>query len=73
MAVKDELTGCCTGGCDAETVYYVVKAGFKELEEHLTGNAFGACGFLEEVAELLFEYAVGVFSFLLFAELNAVF
>ena len=41
MTVEHELTSCCAGGSDAQTVNNVVKAAFEELEENLTGNTLG--------------------------------
>ena len=73
MAVQNQLTGGCTGGCDAQTVNNVVQTAFQKLKEDLTGDTLEARCFLEEVAELTFEYTVGVFGFLLLAELNTVF
>ena len=73
VTVKNELAGGCTCGSDAKTVYHVVQTAFEKLEEELTGDTLEARSFLEEVAELTFEYTIGVFGFLLFAELYAVF
>ena len=43
------------------------------VEQDFTGDTFEARCFLEEVAELAFEQTVGIFGFLLFAKLYAVF
>ena len=73
MAVKNELTSSGASGSDTEAVNDVVKARLEELEKDFTGDTFETRSLSEEVAELFFQYAVGVFSFLLFAELDAVF
>ena len=72
MAVKDELTGCGAGRGDAQTVDDVVETAFEKLEQNLTGDAFCRGGFVEEVAELTLENSVGIFGFLLFAQLSAI-
>ena len=73
VTVKHELTGCCTGGCDTETVNDVVETAFEKLEKDFTGDTLGAGCFLKEVVELFFENAVGVFGLLFLAELHTVF
>jgi hypothetical protein len=72
VAVEHELTCSGASGSDAKTINYVIEARFEELEQNFTGDTFEARCFLEEVAELFFENAIGVFCFLLFTKLNAV-
>ena len=55
------------------TVYYVVETAFEELQKDFTGDTLQARCLLEQVAELTFEHAIGVFGFLLLAELYTVF
>ena len=33
VTVENQLTGCRTGGCDAQTVYYVVETAFEKLQK----------------------------------------
>ena len=72
MTVKDELTGSCAGGGDAETIDYVVETAFEKLEKNLTGDTFGAGCLVEEVVELLLKNAIGIFGLLLLTELDTV-
>lgn len=73
VLVEHKLTGSGTRGSNTETIYDVVETAFEKLQEHFAGNTFGAGCAFEKVAELAFEHAVGVFSFLLFLKLSAVF
>ena len=73
VAVEHDLTSSSASFSNTEAVNYVVETAFEELKEYFTGDAFSAFSLSEEVAELTFENTVGVFSFLLFAELSAVF
>ena len=73
VLVVDKLTSCCASGCDTEAVNNVVETTLEILEENLTSNATGSGSLVKHVTELFFEYAVGVFSQLFFAELDAVF
>ena len=72
VLVVDKLTSCCASGSNTEAVNDVVEARFEQLEQDHTGNTFEAGSLGVEVAELFFQHAVGVFSFLFFTELNAV-
>ena len=72
MLVKHELTGCGTGGGDAQTVNDVVQTAFEKLEKDLTGDTLHRGCFLEEVAELTLQNTVGVFGLLLFTKLCAI-
>ena len=69
---SNDLACCRTSAGDTQTVYHVVQTGLKELKQDFTGNTFHRGGLGEEVAELFLKYAVGVFSFLLFTQLDAV-
>ncbi len=73
MLVKHNLTGSRTARSNAETINYIVKTAFEELEKHLAGDTLGAGCFLKEVAELTLEHTICVFSFLLLFELCAIF
>ena len=72
MLVEHELTGGGAAGGEAKTIDYVVQTRFEKLEKNLTGDTLGAGSVFEEVAELTLEYTVGVFSFLLLAELETI-
>ena len=73
VLVENDLAGSSTCGSNTQTVYHVVQTRFQKLEQDFTGDTFEARCFLEEVAELAFEQTVGIFGFLLFAKLYAVF
>jgi len=72
VAVADELTGSSTGGSNAETEDDIVQAALQILEQDFTGNTIGAGCLLKHVAELLLEYAIGVFGLLLLSKHDAV-
>ena len=73
MLVVDELTGSSTGGSNAETVNDVVETAFKALEKDFTGNATGSGSLVEENAELLLKYTIGILGLLLLSEHDTVF
>ena len=68
VLVVNELTGSSTGGSNAETVNDVVETAFKALEKDFTGNATGSGSLVEENAELLLKYTIGILGLLLLSE-----
>ena len=73
VLVVDELTSSSTGGGDTEAVNDVVETALEALKKNLTGNAAGSSSLVEEIAELLLEYTIGLFSLLLLGEHDTVF
>ena len=72
VPVAYKLTGLAARSRKTESEHDVVEATFQLLQEHFTGHAFGARGFLKVVAELAFLREVDSLCFLLLAELQAV-
>lgn len=68
-----KLAGSGACGGYAETEYNVVETAFQSLQQEFTGNASGGSSLVEEIAELLFEYAISVLCLLLFSEHDTVF
>ena len=72
MLVKDKLTGSGTARSETETIDDIVQTALQQLEKNFTGDTLRTGSTVEEVAELTLQNAVGVFSFLLLLELNAI-
>src|SRR5271165_7206286 len=72
VTVADKLAGLTARDGEPEAVYHVVETALQLLEQHLAGNALGAGGTLEVVAELAFLGEVNALGLLLFAQLQAV-
>ncbi len=72
MTVTDELAGLTPRHRESEAVHHVVETALQLLEQHLAGDALGAGGALEVVAELAFLGEVDALGLLLLAKLQAV-
>src|SRR5215471_7158439 len=72
MLVAHQLTGSRTRRCNTQTIYSVVKTSFQKLDQVFTSNTLTTGSFFEGLAELLFQYTISVFCFLLFTELESV-
>src|SRR5271165_4542368 len=72
VAVTDELPGLTPRHRESEAVDDVVEPALQLLEQHLAGDALGAGGAFEIVAELLFLGEVDALRLLLLAKLQAV-
>ena len=59
-------------GGEAQAVDDVVETALELLQQDLAGDALGAAGLLEVVAELAFQHEVDALGLLLFAQLQAV-
>jgi hypothetical protein len=66
--MADHLAGATERLGEAHFLNDIVEAGFKELEENLTGHATAAAGDLEVAAELALEDSILVTELLFFSE-----
>src|SRR5690606_22381313 len=71
--VAYQLAGGRTRRRDTHTEYRVIQARFEQFDQVFTCYTFTAGSFLKSFAELLFQDAISVLGFLLFAQLKGVF
>src|ERR1051325_9468949 len=72
MAMTHEEPGFSARTGKAKPIGDIVEAPFKQNQQGLAGDAFGARGFGESTAELIFQQTVHPLDLLLFAQLQAV-
>ena len=72
VLVTNELTSSSAGRSNTQTVYYVVKATLKQLEQHLTGDTLSLSGLLKQVTELALKNTIGILGFLLLCQHDSV-
>src|SRR5262249_51247596 len=72
VSVTNQLASLTARNREAKAIDDVVQTTLELLQQLCAGNALGARGFLEVIAELLFQREVDALSLLLLAELQAV-
>src|SRR5690606_7913806 len=73
VLVRYQLTCSRTSRGNTHTVNCIVQASFQQPDQVFTGSTFQARRLYISVTELLFQYTVSVFGFLLFFQLDSVF
>ncbi len=70
--MENNLASLGARAAETDAPDHVIEPALEHDDEVFAGRAFGALGFLVEIAELAFEQAVGALDLLLFAQLEAV-